>query len=292
MVSAKEKPQLLVIVGETASGKSHLALKLARKFNGEIISADSWMVYKGFDIGTAKPTASERKEVKHHLIDVAEPQEGYSAPIFKRMAQAAITDIQHRGRLPILVGGTGLYIDSLIFDYGFLPAASPKEREQLNSLSIAELISKAKKNQIDLEDIDLRNKRRIIRAIEAKGQKPSKKELQEGVLVVGLAVSPEELREKVEIRLEKMFTGGLEQEVKQLAKHLGWNIEPMKGIGYREFKPYFGGAQTLGETNQKIISSTLNLAKKQRTWFRRNKFIRWFASPEQAYQEVSRLLNK
>src|SRR3954469_19241782 len=112
MVSA-QKPEILVIVGETASGKSELAMNIAQKFSGEIISADSWMVYKGFNVGTAKPTKEEQKQIKHHLIDIAEPKGGFSAPLFKRLAEAATADIQSRGKLPIIVGGTGLYIDSL-----------------------------------------------------------------------------------------------------------------------------------------------------------------------------------
>src|SRR4249919_3340253 len=114
MASASEKPEILVIAGPTASGKSDLALKTAKQFNGEIISADSWTVYKGFDIGTAKPTIKERKAVKHHLLDVTDVKSGFNAPRFKELAESAINDISSRGKLPIIVGGTGLYIDSVV----------------------------------------------------------------------------------------------------------------------------------------------------------------------------------
>jgi tRNA dimethylallyltransferase len=170
MVAASTRPELLVIVGETASGKSDLALKVAKAYRGEIIAADSWTVYGGFDIGTGKPAITQQKAVKHHLIDVREPTDGFNAPMFKRMAEESIKDIQKRGKLPILVGGTGLYIDSVLYNFGFLPDVSPQERAELDAMEISSLIKLAEKLNIDLLDIDTRNKRRIIRAIEAKGQ--------------------------------------------------------------------------------------------------------------------------
>jgi tRNA dimethylallyltransferase len=289
---ATKKPEILVIVGETASGKSDLALRIAKDFNGEIISADSWLVYRDFNIGTAKPSVDERKQVRHHLIDIVGAQDGFSAPLFQQRAVTAIKDIQKRGKLPIVVGGTGLYIDSLIFDYGFLPNVGEAERARLNQKTISELIEEAKSEKIDLSNIDIRNKRRIIRAIEAKGQKPTKKGLEEEFLVVGMQLPREELRRKVEKRVAKMLVRGLEQEVKKLANKYDWQAEPMKGIGYREFKKYFSGEQNLEQTRERIISSTLNLAKRQRTWFKRHKFIRWYSSVDEAYEGVSQLLNK
>ena len=292
MASSAKKPEILVIVGETASGKSDLALRLACELNGEIISADSWQVYRGFDIGTAKPSKEEQAAVPHHLIDIVDAPDGFSAPLFKEMAETAIKEIIDRGKLPIIVGGTGLYIDSLIFDYGFLPGAGEAERNRLNQMTITELLTEAKAKKINLETIDLRNKRRIIRAIEAKGQKPTKNHLNPGYLVIGLQPPLEELRSRIETRVERMLSYGLQKEVKGLADRYGWSTEPMKGIGYREFQPYFAGEQTLDQTEQRIISSTLNLAKRQRTWFKRHKFIRWFGSPEEAFQGVIGLLNK
>ena len=131
MVSSKKEP-LIVIVGETATGKSDLAMFLAEKFKGEIINADSWSVYKGFNIGTAKPNKSDQDTIRHHLIDIADPKDGYSAAIFKRQAISAIKEIKYRNKLPILSGGSGLYVDSVLYDYSFLPASPSLMREKYN----------------------------------------------------------------------------------------------------------------------------------------------------------------
>lgn len=287
MVAAR--PDLLVIVGQTASGKSDLSLKLAKDYGGEVVSADSWTVYKGFDIGTAKSTITQQKSVKHHLIDVREPTDGFNAPLFKEMAQKSIKDIQSRGKLPVMVGGTGLYIDSVLYDFGFLPNSG--ERVWLDSLSLEELKNLAPSRDIDLSDIDTRNKRRVIRAIEAKGEKPTRARLRPNTLIIGLQLSREELRKRVERRVDKMLAAGLEQEVRGLAEKYGWDIEPMKGIGYREWQEYFNGHQTLEETKARIISATMNLAKRQRTWFKRDTNIHWFSSAPEAEGHIRQLLN-
>lgn len=277
---------LIVIVGETASGKSALALELAEKFDGEIISADSWAVYKGFDIGTAKPSAEERARVPYHLIDVAEPADGFSAVLFKKMAMKAIEDITARGKLPFLVGGTGLYVDSVLFDYGFLPATDPGLRQELNGLSLPEVVQRAKELGLDTEGIDLRNKRRVIRLIENNGVRPTKHAMRENTLVLGVQIPRDELEERMEQRVNDMLATGLEGEVWKLAERYGWDVEPMKGIGYREFQAYFEGSKTLAETRQQILRDTLQLAKKQRTWFKRNNSIHWLDNRGEIAQAV------
>lgn len=283
---------LLVIIGETASGKSALALKLAKKFNGEIICADSWTVYKGFNIGTAKPTAQEQAEVRHHLLDIADPKQGFSAAEFKRQATKTIDYINARGKLPILAGGTGLYVDSILFDYGFLPPGSAGQRAELNNLSLTELQNTVKEQKIDTTGIDVNNKRRLIRLIETGGQRPARSDLRANTLAIGILTAKDGLEGRIEARVDKMLAKGLEQEVKGLAKRYGWQTEPMKGIGYREFRQYFEGQQTLDQTRQQIIRSTMQLAKKQRTWFKRNKSIHWVQNLEQAQALVQNFLSK
>jgi tRNA dimethylallyltransferase len=275
----KKVLKLICIVGETASGKSALALDLAKRFNGELICADSWTVYKDFDIGTAKPTKLERAQVPHHLLDVADPLGGFSAAVFQELAQAAVNSIARRGKLPIMVGGTGLYIDSVLYHYSFLEQPTLKQREELNSLTLPELLARAEQRGLKIDGIDTRNKRRVIRLIENDGQLPTKKPLRPNTLILGLNAPREQLHKRIAARVDHMFESGLEKEVRQLAEQYGWDAEPMKGIGYREWQEYFKGTQSLEETRQKIIKATQDLAKRQRTWFKRNKSIHWLETP-------------
>ncbi|MFA5004220.1 MAG: tRNA (adenosine(37)-N6)-dimethylallyltransferase MiaA [Candidatus Saccharimonadales bacterium] len=292
MESKPDHTPLVVIVGETASGKSALAMDLARKFGGELICADSWTVYKDFNIGTAKSSLSEQKQVPHHLLDVANPNTGFSAAEFKRLALRAIGDITTRHKLPILVGGTGLYIDSVIFDYSFLPPSNPEMRNELNELSLGQVLDRAREYGLDTTGIDLRNKRRVIRLIENGGIRPTKSPLRDQTLVLGVQVDREVLRRRIEKRVDVMLDTGLESEVSRLSKVYGWGVEPMKGIGYAEWQPYFAGDQTIAETRARIIKATLDLAKRQRTWFKRNKSIHWLSDRSNAVEIVTTFLNK
>lgn len=276
-MESDESTPLIAIIGETASGKSALALELAGQFNGELVCADSWTVYKGFDIGTSKPSLTDLLQVQHHILDVADPTTGFNAVEFQRLAQAAIADIQQRGKLPIIVGGTGLYVDSILYNYQFLPAPKSEQREELNELSLEELQQKVHDLKLNTDGIDMRNKRRIVRLIENEGVRPTKKGLRPHTLVLGIAVNREHLRQRITERVDAMLAAGLEQEVSQLAQRYGWDVEPMKGIGYREWQPYFAGEQSLEQTRERIIAATMGLAKRQRTWFKRNDCIQWLS---------------
>lgn len=290
MAATAQRPELLVIVGATASGKSELAIRVAKEFNGEIISADSWQVYRAFDIGTSKASKAEQREVKHHLVDVTDPKSGFNAPKFKELAQIAIKDIHGRGKLPILVGGTGLYIDSLVYDFGFLPNLGPDARAELDGMALPELLKMAKKAGVSLSGIDVRNKRRIVRAIEARGEKPTREDLKPGTLIAGIKLEPEDLKKRVQQRTKQLIAAGLEQEVKELSGRYGWEIEAMKGIGYMQWRGYYGGTQSLAETEAKIVKATLDLAKRQMTWFKRNADIKWFSDLESAYAFLTKHL--
>jgi tRNA dimethylallyltransferase len=291
MVAGRARPKLIAVVGETASGKSQLAMRIAKDFDGEIIAADSWTVYKGFNIGTSKPSEREQADVRHHLLDAVEAPDGFNAPKFKALAETAIKDINNRGQLAVMAGGTGLSVDSVLYDFGFLDNASAPERQRLDAMGLADLLKKARASGIDLTDIDVRNKRRVIRAIESDGQKPTRGGLRSDAVVIGLRLGNDDLRRSVEQRVDKMLAAGLEREVKALSKKFGWDIEPMKGIGYKEWREYFQGAQDLDQTRQRVISGTMNLAKRQRTWFKRNPDIQWFGSIDDAYDSARRLLN-
>lgn len=281
---------LLAVVGETASGKSALAFELARRFDGELVCADSWTVYRGFDIGTAKPTAEERAAVPHHLLDIAEPVAGFSAVEFQKQAWRAINDITGRGKLPILVGGTGLYIDSVLYDYRFLPAPPAGMREELNARTLHQLQCQAAEAGLDTAGIDMNNKRRVVRLIENNGLRPTKGSLRERTLVLGITVDRSHLRQRVEQRVDTMLAAGLEAEVRHLSEMYGWEAEPMKGIGYREWRPYFEPRpelkQDLHQTRERIVAATMGLAKRQRTWFKRNESIHWLQPPNTFEQSV------
>lgn len=286
------KVKIVAIVGETASGKSAIAMELAKLLDGEIITADSWTVYKGFNIGTDKPSKQDRQDVKHHLLDVADPMIGYSAAEFKRQAEKTIVDIVKRAKLPIIVGGSGLYIDSILYDYSFLPPSDPALRVKYNAMTIEELRDLVGQTEYDTSDIDLNNKRRIIRLLENEGKFPSSRPIRKDILIVGIKTDRENLKANIEKRVDKMLGEGLEVEVRKLAKKYDWSVEPMKGIGYREFKEYIEDSVDLAEVVDKIVADTLNLAKKQRTWFNRNKSIHWVSNRDEIVEVVTTTLNK
>ena len=289
---AKLDKQIVVIVGETASGKSEAAMQVAKKFNGEIITADSWTVYKGFDVGTAKPSQEDRQAIAHHLIDVADPKTGYSAAVFKRQASAAIDDIRGRGKLPVVVGGTGLYVDSLVYSYSFLPPSGIDKRQEYNQMPLTALQKLVEDNGYDTDGIDLNNKRRLIRLLENEGKKPTSSPMRKDTIIFGIQVDRESLRSKATSRVNKMFEDGLVEEVIKLSKLYGWDVEPMKGIGYRELREYLEGSIDIDETKQRIIKDTMDLAKKQRTWFGRNKSIHWVNNSDQIVEILTTHLNK
>lgn len=273
---------LLVIVGETASGKSALAIDLALQLHGEIICADSWTVRREVTIGTAKPTAAQLAKVRHHLLDIVDPCEDFTAAVFKRLAMRKIEEISARGKLPIMVGGTGLYIDGVLFDYNFLPAGDRAEREVLNELSNQQLLDKINSNGLDLRGIDTGNKRRLIRLLETNGAEQQRHPLRRNTLVIGLVTDRAALTKRITNRVDDMLKAGLETEVYQLQQKFGWSCEALKGVGYSQWQPYFLGQKTpadLAETRQRIIKATLDLAKRQRTWFKRNKSIHWLYTP-------------
>ena len=288
-------PPLITIVGETASGKSALALQLAQQFDGEIICADSWTVRREVNIGTAKPTVDEQAEVPHHLLDVVGPCEDFTAAVFKDMAVRTIAEIAGRGKLPIMVGGTGLYIDGVLYDYGFLEQGDRAERETLNALSIPQLIATIQDAGIALGEVDVRNKRRLIRLLETNGAQPTRQTLRPNTLILGLKTEREQLKERIITRTDAMLAAGLEQEVEALSHKYGWDCEALKGVGYAQWREYFLGTQNLDVTRQKIIKATTELAKRQRTWFKRNKSIQWFSTPvkwQEVVESVTTFLDK
>jgi tRNA dimethylallyltransferase len=289
MVAARGKVDLLVIVGPTASGKSALAMKLAEEFNGEIIAADSRTIYKGMDIGTAKPSIEDRTKIKHWGLDLVEPGQLYSAAKFKKYALEKIADIQSRGRLPILVGGTGLYIDGVIFDFEFIKGHH--RRTELNHQSVADLQAIIKQAGYSPPE-NSQNKRHLIRTIERQGNLGTKNQLRQGTLLIGLLPSDELLKQRISSRGEAMYKKGIVSETQMLLNKYGESsLSSTAGIIYKICIRLINGEIDKDAAKELFKIADWQYARRQKTWFKRNKFIQWFENPESAYTSVIKALN-
>ncbi len=286
--------KLLVILGPTASGKSNLAIKIAKLFNGEIVSADSRQIYKEMNIGTAKPI----KDNLHHLLDLINPDKHFSAAQYKELAYKTIKDVQNRGKLPILCGGTGLYISSVIENWQF-PKIPPQEklRQELEKKSAEQLFEIYQKIDPDgAKFIDKKNKRRLIRAIEVSKannksfwQQRKKGKPPFDSLLIGIKLSKEELKKRIAERVKKMIKTGLETEIKTLVKKYGW-ISSFQTIGYQEWKEYFNKNINKKEVQDLIELHTIQYSKRQMTWFKKMENVQWIEKPEQAIEILKSFL--
>lgn len=270
---------LVVIVGPTASGKSDLAMKVAQKHNGEIVCADSRTVYKDMDIGTAKPSQEDRSRIPHHLLDIVEPGQLFTAADFKTMADTVILDIGSRGKLPILVGGTGLYVDSVLFNYKFGVPADQHLRDHLETLSTEDLQQMCSESNIDMP-INKQNRRHLVRAIELGGLLDHQKVLRSNTIVVGISTEREKLRSRIEKRAHTMIGQGIIDEVRLVGEKYGWASEAMSANIYRIFSNVVKGVQAIDVALDEVVKSDMDLAKRQVTWFKRNKYIVWSDHPE------------
>ncbi len=284
--------KVVVIVGPTASGKSAVAMKLAKRFNGEIICADSRTIYRDLDIGTAKPTKQEQSEVRHHVLDVVDPGGAFTVSAFKDMAERAIADIVARGKLPIVVGGSGLYIDALIYDYRFPGEADAEKREILNATATDDLVAMLLKiNVFAGEIIDIRNRRRVIRAIETAGMERSKaSSVGHQFLALGMALNKDVAQSRIRGRVELMLSEGVLEEVQRVADKYGWDSDAFRITGYSAFKQAALKTVTIPEAADAATRETLKLYKRQMTWFKRNPEIRWLDVADKAESEVSLFL--
>ena len=282
-----KKQKVLVLVGPTSSGKSALAVELARKFDGEVISADSRQVYRGLDVGTGKITKKEMKGVPHHLLDVASPQKTCTAHDFVQKARNAITMIYHSKRLPIVAGGTGFYIDALVGRV-ILPdvRANAKLRAQLQKKSALQLFVMLKKSDPHrAKTIDRHNKVRLIRSLEiarALGSVPRPaKNLLYDTLWIGIAPPPEELKKKINARLLARMKQGMVAEAKRLhAEGLSYKRMESFGLEYRALARFLQGKISRQEMLAQLNRDIWHYAKRQLTYWRRNKSIKWFTSSE------------
>lgn len=299
------KIPLIVVAGATASGKTGLSIELAKALNGEIISGDSMQIYKYMNIGTAKPTEEEKCGIPHHLMDFLDPSVNFSVADYCELAHKAIADVYSRGKMPIVVGGTGLYIDSLVNNVDF-----GETDENLTLRTQLEELAKTEGNEAVYElllDIDPEtakkyhpnNLRRVIRAIEfykTTGKTISDHAKEEKVspyksIYFAIDWDREILYDRINKRVDIMVKDGLIDEVKSLLSG-GYDkkLTAMQGIGYKEFYPYLDGEQSLDETLEQIKMNSRRYAKRQLTWFRRNKDIHWLTPCENIAESAMKII--
>lgn len=294
---------VIVIAGPTASGKTALGVQLAKKINGEVISADSMQIYKDMTIGTAKPVPEEMEGIPHHLIDFVYPNERYSVAEFKKDAENKIEDILSRGKMPIVVGGTGLYIDALVYGIEYPEIDVDDElrkrllKEAETQEGLANLYEKAKKIDPDaIEKIsksDIKRITRIIEIYESTGKNKTEMEKisrQNGIKynfkVFAINMDREKLYERINLRVDLMIEAGLIKEVEELVNKYDKFPTAMQGLGYKEVVQYFNGELTRNEMIEKIKQESRRYAKRQLTWFRKNKNIIWLNGLEDRSKNV------
>jgi tRNA dimethylallyltransferase len=295
----------ILLAGPTAAGKSEVALLLAERLGGEIISVDSMQVYRGLDIGTAKPSAAERARVPHHLVDVAELTEAFDAAQFVRLARQTVAEVEARGKVAILCGGTGLYFKAFLEGLGNAPPVQPGLRAALKATPLPELLRElAQSDPVTYEKIDRENPRRVIRAIAVirlTGRPFSEQRADwlgpggagKAGWTFGLARAPEDLHERINARVEEMFRRGLVAETERLLQGgLVENETAMQALGYRQVAEHLQGLRSLAETIELVKGRTRRYAKRQMTWFRRQLALTWIQveRDEPAASVVERLV--
>ena len=287
-----DKQKLLVIAGPTASGKSSLAVRLAQRWNGEVISADSMQVYRRMDVGTAKITEEEMGGIRHHLIDVIEPTEEWNVALFQEQACASIRDIASRGKLPILCGGTGFYLHALLYDTQF--AEEPEQKQVRRALETRMREEGPDKMHMELRAVDPasaeiihpHNEKRVIRALEyyqihgtpisQHNKEQQMKESPYDLCYLALEMDRQKLYDRIDLRVDQMIDDGLVKEVRILTEQgLTAGMTAMQGLGYKEILPYLDGQYSLEEAVRILKRDTRHFAKRQLTWLRAEKDVRW-----------------
>lgn len=285
------KKNLIFIVGPTSVGKTKLGVDIAKHINGEIISCDSMQIYREFDIGTAKVTEDEMQGIEHHLIDIVNGDENFNVSDYKDRAEEKIIEVDNKNKIPIFVGGTGLYVNSIFYDYEFSKISENKQlREEITKFYEENGIDALYEKMLSLdanlqETIHKNNVKRVIRAIEIcldgnlkfSEQKTDVFKVNEkyNCLVLGLYLDREFLYPRINYRVDKMMEMGLLKEVKSLYERFGENSQPFTAIGYKEFVPYFKGEVSLEDAVDKLKQNSRRYAKRQYTWFNKNKSIHW-----------------
>ena len=295
----KQQDKIIVILGPTASGKSDAAIKLARKFDGEIVSADSRQIYRGMNIGSGKVTKTEQKLAKHWMLDIVSPKTSFSAGQFKKKADKIISDILKRGKVPIVCGGTGFWIKAIVDNIKF-PEVKPdwKLREKLSKKSSGELFKQLEKLDAKrAKSIDPKNKVRLVRAIEivkSLGKVPEIKSAPKyNALQIGIDMPKEKLHERIKIRLEKRFRQGMIKEVENLHKQgVSWKRLENFGLEYKWIALYLQKEISKEELGGKLFQESKNYAKRQMTWFQKDEKIVWLEKYDQIEKEVKNFIKE
>jgi len=297
---------VLAIVGPTASGKTALSIKLAKLLNGEIINGDSMQVYKGLDIGTAKITQSEMEDVSHHLLNIKEPTDSFSVAEYQQLVRAKIAEIKTKGKLPILVGGTGLYVQSVLYDFQFtddrvdetIREAYYEELKQLGPEAMHEKLQRIDPQSAAL--IHPNNTRRVVRALEiaehsdtTKSAKPQNqgREVMYSHMILGLQVDRERLYERINMRVSNMIEQGLVDEAKQLWNRGILDVQAVQAIGYREMYAFFRNEISLEEAVEQIKQNSRRYAKRQLTYFRNKLPVTWI-EPDHDISELLSIIKR
>jgi len=296
----------IFIAGPTAVGKSEIALRLAGQLGGEIISVDSMQVYRGLDIGTAKPSSADRARVPHHLIDICDLTESFDAAQFARLAHRAVAEIRSRGHVPVLCGGTGLYFKAFLEGLGEAPSADSKLRAELEAVPLEKLLAELReRDPAAYEKIDRQNPRRVVRAVEVirlTGKPFSEQRADWNSCHLSPVTchfycftrTPDDLRTRINARVDAMFKRGLVDETRELLKHgLAKNKTAMQSIGYRQVVEQLRGERSLPETIELVKIRTRQFAKRQLTWFRAQKNLEWIElKPDESAETVAASLRR
>ena len=301
------KPKVIVIVGPTASGKTALSIELAKRINGEIVSCDSMQIYKDMDIGSAKPTLEEMQGIKHYMIDVVKPDERFSVAEYKKQAEKAIEEILSKGKIPIVIGGTGLYADSLIYSIEYPEIEFDQnyriklEKKANTQEGLIELYNEAKRiDEEAIKKISENDKKRIIRILEifhSTGKTKTQLEIESrrnevkyDYRVFAIDMNREILYDRINKRVDIMIENGLIQEVKNLLNTYGSFPTAMQGLGYKEVVEYLDGKLTKEKMIEKIKQETRRYAKRQLTWFRKNKQTIWINGLDDMQNNINIIL--